>query len=216
MCRISDAGVTGVTQPADCVGMSRVLALINHDLTALWLRETVESVKPGTEFVRVESTADLLSAFDEAVDAVFVDTASVVPHGDRIVRSLVAQQPEAAVFIVMDDNDIESAASCVAAGARCLIARTAGNAAVRAAVSLAWPAAQAGEQRPATGRGGFTAREVAILSAMAEGLSNVDIGVRLYVSADTVKTQAKRLFSKLGVHDRAAAVAAGWRRGLIA
>ncbi|NDB18821.1 MAG: DNA-binding response regulator [Actinobacteria bacterium] len=116
----------------------------------------------------------------------------------------------------MDDRDIETAAGCIAAGARCLITRTAGSAAVRSALALAWPVAQAGQQRPVTGRGGFTAREISILTSMADGLSNVDIGARLFVSADTVKTQAKRLFSKLGVHDRAAAVAAGLRRGLIA
>lgn len=196
--------------------MSRVLSCISHDLTALWLRETVESVKPGIQFVEFTDPAGLIADLGADFDAVFIDTVTLTGVGATVVGAVRGEKPEAAVFVVMDDHDVETAAACIAAGARCLITRNAGNAAVRAAITLAWPGAQAGQSQPATGRGGFTAREVAILTAMADGLSNVEIGVRLFVSADTVKTQAKRLFSKLGVHDRAAAVAVGLRRGLIA
>lgn len=196
--------------------MSRTLAVIAHDLTALWLQEAVAAVKPGAEFVRVKSAHEVFAAADSDVEAVFLDTVCIAPHGAAITRRVLAEHPQAAVFIVMDDCDIETASACIAVGARCLITRSAGSAAVRAGLAAVWPAAPVGEQRATTGRGGFTAREISILASMAEGLSNVDIGARLFVSADTVKTQAKRLFIKLGVHDRAAAVAAGLRRGLIA
>ena len=45
--------------------------------------------------------------------------------------------------------------------------------------------------------------------------SNAQIGAELYLSEDTVKTHARRLFRKLGANDRAQAVAIGLRRGLI-
>ncbi|WDZ85266.1 helix-turn-helix transcriptional regulator [Micromonospora cathayae] len=80
------------------------------------------------------------------------------------------------------------------------------------------PAAPATERRPATGgRGsGLTERELQVLLGMAEGKSNAEIGRELYVSEDTVKTHARRLFRKLGARDRAHAVAAGFRAGLVA
>ena len=58
-------------------------------------------------------------------------------------------------------------------------------------------------------------RELEILGAVARGLSNKDIGRRLYVSEATVKTHLLRVFSKLGVDDRTAAVTVALERGII-
>jgi DNA-binding NarL/FixJ family response regulator len=61
----------------------------------------------------------------------------------------------------------------------------------------------------------LTERELQVLRGMADGKSNAEIGRELYVSEDTVKTHARRLFRKLGARDRAHAVAAGFRAGLV-
>lgn len=61
----------------------------------------------------------------------------------------------------------------------------------------------------------LTKRELEVLSGMSHGRSNAQIGAELYLSEDTVKTHARRLFRKLGAADRAQAVAIGLRRGLI-
>lgn len=61
----------------------------------------------------------------------------------------------------------------------------------------------------------LTKRELEVLSGMSHGRSNAQIGADLYLSEDTVKTHARRLFRKLGASDRAQAVAIGLRRGLI-
>ena len=50
---------------------------------------------------------------------------------------------------------------------------------------------------------------------MSQGKSNAEIGKSLFLSEDTVKTHARRLFRKLGVSDRAQAVAFGFRRGFV-
>lgn len=52
----------------------------------------------------------------------------------------------------------------------------------------------------------ITPREHQILDLVAEGLSNREIGERLFVSENTVKTHAARVFSKLGVNRRVQAV----------
>ena len=61
----------------------------------------------------------------------------------------------------------------------------------------------------------LTERELQVLRGMSQGKSNGQIGRELYLSEDTVKTHARRLFRKLGVRDRAQAVAHGFRRGLV-
>jgi two-component system, NarL family, nitrate/nitrite response regulator NarL len=61
----------------------------------------------------------------------------------------------------------------------------------------------------------LTKRELEVLSGMSHGRSNAQIGADLFLSEDTVKTHARRLFRKLGAADRAQAVAIGLRQGLI-
>lgn len=61
----------------------------------------------------------------------------------------------------------------------------------------------------------LTERELQVLRGMAEGKSNAEIGRDLYVSEDTVKTHARRLFRKLSARDRAHAVAVGFRSGAL-
>lgn len=56
---------------------------------------------------------------------------------------------------------------------------------------------------------GITPREHEILVLIAEGLSNREIGARLFISENTVKTHSSRLFDKLGVGRRVQAVQRG-------
>ncbi|QCB92962.1 helix-turn-helix transcriptional regulator [Cellulomonas shaoxiangyii] len=69
--------------------------------------------------------------------------------------------------------------------------------------------------RPVEGAPALTKREIEVLVGMSNGRSNAQIGQELFLSEDTVKTHARRLFRKLGASDRAQAVAIGLRRGII-
>jgi DNA-binding CsgD family transcriptional regulator len=61
----------------------------------------------------------------------------------------------------------------------------------------------------------LTPREAEVLQLAADGLSGPNIGERLFVSPGTVKTHFSNIYDKLGVGDRAAAVARGLRIGFI-
>lgn len=61
----------------------------------------------------------------------------------------------------------------------------------------------------------LTDREIQVLDGMSQGKSNRDIGGALFLSEDTVKTHARRMFQKLRVHDRAGAVAVAFREGIL-
>jgi two-component system nitrate/nitrite response regulator NarL len=58
-------------------------------------------------------------------------------------------------------------------------------------------------------------REREILKLVADGLTAPEIGRRIHVSTATVKTHLQHLYEKLGVGERAAAVAQAMRRGLV-
>ena len=62
---------------------------------------------------------------------------------------------------------------------------------------------------------GITPRELEILGLIASGLSNREIGEKLFVSENTVKTHASRLFDKLGARRRTQAVQIGKSARLI-
>ncbi|AYG02745.1 response regulator [Gryllotalpicola protaetiae] len=61
----------------------------------------------------------------------------------------------------------------------------------------------------------LTPRELEVLALVAGGATNRAAGERLHVSEATVKTHLLSVYTKLGVGDRAAAVAEGFRRGLL-
>ena len=60
-----------------------------------------------------------------------------------------------------------------------------------------------------------TAREVEVLQLISDGLVNREIGVRLFLSEETVKSHVRHLLAKLQARSRAHAVAVGFRRGII-
>ncbi len=62
---------------------------------------------------------------------------------------------------------------------------------------------------------GITPREHEILGLIAEGLSNREIGEKLFVSENTVKTHSSRVFEKLNVNRRVQAVQKGKDLGII-
>ncbi|MEU4514234.1 response regulator transcription factor [Nonomuraea wenchangensis] len=61
----------------------------------------------------------------------------------------------------------------------------------------------------------LSARELEILRLIADGATNREAAARLFISEATVKSHVLHIYAKLGVNDRAAAVATAFRRGLL-
>ena len=71
------------------------------------------------------------------------------------------------------------------------------------------------DDRLAAALGNLTNRETEVLTVMARGKSNNEIGAELYLAETTVKTHVARILAKLGVRDRVQAVVIAHETGLM-
>lgn len=137
--------------------------------------------------------------------------------GTESTQRLLEVYPSAAVIVYGSCEDSRLLITAIAAGARGLLLWDANYSGMSSAHQR--PPAF-GELSAARDAGKVTVRlterELQILRGMSQGNSNGEIGRKLYLSEDTVKTHARRLFQKLGAHDRAHAVALGLRNDLVA
>jgi DNA-binding NarL/FixJ family response regulator len=182
----------------------------------------VMSAVPGVQRIDCVSTADeLLTRYArQSADVVFVGTQRAVASGAEATRRLMAAHPQANVMVFGAPDDGGSIAAAIAGGARGYLRWDASRPELVAALAHSAAGAEVGAmpmQRGAQPGAGvnLTEREMQVLRGMSQGKSNGQIGRELYLSEDTVKTHARRLFRKLGVRDRAQAVAHGFRRGLV-
>ena len=144
------------------------------------------------------------------------------------IASAVARE-ELATRVVILSAYVESAVvfKALAAGARAFLSKDSDRrevceaiiAVARGEVVLP-PNVHAGLVDQIRARGGddtanLTAREREILALIADGASAPQIGGVLHLSTGTVKSHLKNLYEKLGVSDRAAAVAEAMRRGML-
>jgi DNA-binding NarL/FixJ family response regulator len=144
--------------------------------------------------------------------------------GVEVTVRLLRQYPQARVLLLSGESREEDRARALRAGAVGFLAKDIDAHGLCAAVGrlVAGEDLLTKAQRralttapPASGRPALSPRELQVLEGMAAGRSNAEIGRTLWVSEDTVKVHAKKLFVKTGVHDRAAAVAWAFRSGVL-
>jgi len=134
---------------------------------------------------------------------------------EAIVQRLVAAHPQADVVVFGESDSTTAAARAVAAGARGYL-RWDGPWPAAGFASTAGFAAAGAQPHGGMDTGGRPSeRELQVLQGMSRGMSNAQIGHELRLSQETIKTHARRLFRKLGVSDRAHAVAHGFRHNLV-
>lgn len=144
--------------------------------------------------------------------------------GVEATRQLLRSHPDANVVVLTVAADRDAVAAAVAAGARGFLSKDVGPEELCAAVAHTVATTEQLAQRPEGEHApavplqpapSLTERELQVLRGMSQGKSNGAIGRELYLSEDTIKTHARRLFRKMGVNDRAQAVALGFRWGLV-
>jgi DNA-binding NarL/FixJ family response regulator len=178
---------------------------------------------PGVDRVSAAASGEeMLARYSvERPDLVLADVRMPGIGGVEATRRLLAVHPNAAVIMLTMAEDTDGVARAVAHGARGYVRKDASREELSATLVQVLNGRSRSSSVPARrGDGGteppsLSERELQVLSGMSRGRSNAEIGRELYLSEDTVKTHARRLFRKLGAADRAHAVAVGFRWGLV-
>ena len=212
----------------DETGRIRVLVADDHPL---YREAVVRAVRARPEFELIGQAEDGREALgvirESTPDIAVVDVEMPSLGGVDVVRAVNRDELTTRMVLLSAHLESDTVYAAVQAG-------------VRAYISKAWPAERICDALVAVARGEIilpgeiqaglaaairsnaagarihlTPREREVLGGLAEGKSAPQIASELHVSPATVKTHLKTLYEKLGVSDRAAAVAEAMRRGLL-
>jgi two-component system nitrate/nitrite response regulator NarL len=211
----------------DDTGRIRVLVADDHPL---YREAVVRAVRARPEFELIGEAEDGREALgairEDAPDVAVLDVEMPSMGGVDVVRAVNRDALGTRIVLLSAHLESDTVYAAVQAG-------------VRAYLSKAWPAERICDALLAVARGDvilpgevqaglaaairnnaaaqihLTPREQDVLAGLVRGQSAPAIAGDLHVSTATVKTHLKTLYEKLGVSDRAAAVAEAMRHGLI-
>jgi len=203
--------------------MATIMVCDDSPLARETLRRTVATIPGVTRVLVAASGEEAVARWPvERPTLVLMDVRMPGLGGTEATRRLLALHPQASVLMLTVSEDADGVARAIGAGARGYVVKDASReelaaTVVHAITDAAWrrQAAPVGVGAVSATQPTLTEREQQVLTGMSRGRSNAEIGKELYLSEDTVKTHARRLFRKLGAADRAQAVAVGYRWGMV-
>ncbi|HEX2045497.1 MAG TPA: response regulator transcription factor [Gaiellaceae bacterium] len=165
----------------------------------------------------------LAAAREHRPDAVLLDYRMPRVAGEELVRGLREAAPRAGIVVYTADGDDRLVAEALAAGAAGVVLKEAPLADVARAVRAvlaggSYVDAALGISALTSRRlsSELTSREADVLALLAEGFTYEEIGRRLGISSETVRTHLQKASERLGASTRTHAVATAIRLGLIA
>jgi two-component system, NarL family, response regulator LiaR len=196
------------------VSQSIRVALVNDYMIVLeGLRALLRSSDPEIQVVEV----DVRKKPRRGVDVTLLDTYGEIESLGERVRALGADPSNGAIVVFSFSDRPQAVRHALRAGAQGFISKAAPRQHIidgikgaaggdRVALTHRSQRAQLDEALRWPGREiGVTERESELLCLLSTGMTNRELGKHLYVSENTVKTQLKTLYAKLGVRNRAQA-----------
>jgi DNA-binding NarL/FixJ family response regulator len=204
---------------------TRLLIVDDHPV----VRDGLRGMFAGAQdFEVIGEAADgeeaLLLAQSLRPDVILMDLRMPGMGGAAAIRELAVRGVTASVLVLTTYDSDSDIVPAIEAGATGYVLKDATRdelfRAVRAASkgeSVLAPsvATRLMRQLRVPGQEALSERELDVLRLTAQGLSNREAATRLFISEATVKTHLLHIYNKLGVNDRAAAVAAAYERGLL-
>ncbi|MCK7624335.1 response regulator transcription factor [Streptomyces sp. RS10V-4] len=210
----------------------RVFLVDDHEVVRRGVQDLLDA-EPDIEVVGDAGTADHALARGPALrpDVAVLDVR--LPDGDGVAvcRELRSRMPGLACLILTSFDDDDALLDAIMAGASGYVLKEIKGADLVAAVrtvasgrSMLDPATTARLMRRLRGEedevqpaedalAGLSPREREILELIGEGLTNRQIGARLYLSEKTIKNHISRMLAKLGVERRIQAAVLATRGG---
>jgi two-component system, NarL family, response regulator LiaR len=196
------------------------VALVNDYMIVLeGLRSLLRFSEPEIHVVEM----DVRKKPRRGVDVTLLDTYGELHSLPSTVRSLGADPDNGAIVVFSFSDHAQAVRRALSAGAQAFISK----AVPRQQIVDGIRAAARGERVVLTHRSrhaqideallwpgreiGLTERESELLSLLATGMTNRELGAHLYVSENTIKTQLRHLYAKLDVRNRAQAVSVAAR-----
>jgi two-component system nitrate/nitrite response regulator NarL len=206
----------------------RVLVADDHPVYLDGLAAALDAAPDFDVVAKCRDAGEVL----ERIDAVAPDVAVLDLHmpergAQAVLESLSGGERGCAVLVLTVELDGAAVHECLSLGASGYLSKDVGAGEIGRAIRTV---AEGGSYLSSKAQASVTAelqarrantpellspRETEILGLLAAGASAPEIADQLHLSRSTVKTYLHHLYEKLGVSDRAAAVAVGLRRGLI-
>ena len=204
--------------------MIRLVIVDDHPIVRGGLRDTFAEAEDIEVVGEADNGAEGIEcAKFESADVVLMDLRMPGMNGVAATAALRAGAPSTQVLILTTFDSESDVLPAIEAGAIGYLLkdalpedlRTAVRAAARGESVLAPSVTQQlmGQvRRP--GAVGLTDREKEVLQLVADGNSNKEVAACLFIGEASIKTHLQHIYQKLGVRDRASAVAEGYRRHL--
>lgn len=204
---------------------ANVLLVDDHELIRQGLRRAFERTDDFTVVAEASSVAEAVSAAKEhSPDVVVVDVRLPDGNGLDVARMLREQNEDIGIVVLTMYAGDEQLFGALEAGASAFVSKDAPSedvvsAARHAVVSprsfSASDLADAMRRRLTPSGPQLSPREREVLQLLADGLGVAAIARQLFISESTTKTHISKLYEKLGAANRAQALMAAMRLGLI-
>ncbi|MFJ6782989.1 response regulator [Streptomyces yangpuensis] len=212
--------MTGSSAPSPAAEPIRVFLLDDHEVVRRGVHDLLDA-EPDLTVVGEAGTAEQALIRIPALrpQVAVLDVRLQDGDGVSVCRELRSRMPELACLMLTSFDDEEALLDAVMAGASGYVLKqitgtdlvtavrtvASGQSMLDAGATSRLMARMRGEvpqEEQGQGLPGFTEREKEILLMVSEGLTNREIGKRLYLAEKTVKNIISRLFVKLGVERR--------------
>ena len=200
--------------------MSRASVLVADDHPALLA--AVSSYLEANDFDVVAVARDgeqaCVLAGEHLPDVALVDWRMPRLFGAGLVAAVAATAPQTRIVVYTADGDAMLAREAFDAGAVAVLLKEAPIPDVVRAVNAALDGrtyVDAALRRPSSRSTPLTQRELEVLRLLADGLRHEEIGKRLGIGSETVRTHLRKASDRLGAATRTQAVATALRQGLI-
>ncbi|MBP2705210.1 response regulator transcription factor [Microbispora sp. RL4-1S] len=205
--------------------MIRVLIVDDHPVVREGLRGMLDSA-PEVSVAGEAGSGDeaVVRAAELRPDVVLMDLRMPAGDGVSATTRILSGRPECRVIVLTTYETDQDIIRAVEAGAAGYLLKDTSRADLLGAIAAAARGETVLSPSVATrlvshlrspAPASLSKRETEVLSLVARGLTNAEVGKALFISETTVKTHLLRIFGKLGVSDRTAAVTTALERGLL-